>query len=271
MTVDYFTPNNGAFTELTPFTRTRTSHISIPRKYHETFVDAPRLEPYDDLDAVPYSPNMVAYLRDMYVASFWLDSWYTEACDVFTLHTEFYPWEAPDIKFTEPKFVRLNSVSMHGEPRPVKSLDEARRLLDHVSRTRMAMEHARSLDLPVLIAVRPFVDMSLGLEFRCFIFANRLTAISSNDDRICPFSPKSLIERCQALLDRAREFLPFEDCVMDVYLSDKGEKEGDMVIEFNSYGAWANAGSGLFHWVEDEIDLMSAREVTVRVNTTDDL
>ena len=114
-----------------------------------------------------------------------------------------------------------------------------------------------------MIVLRDYIDITTGYEFRIFIHNNKITAISANDDKIIElddelfFTKKCIVERCQTLVDRclADNILPFVDCLMDVFLSTINGVDYDLLIEFNSFGAWSFGGSGLFDWIEDYAQL----------------
>lgn len=60
-------------------------------------------------------------------------------------------------------------------------------------------------------------------------------------------------------------FQPFQDVVMDVFIHDSVHDTAlGQLVEFNSFGAWGNASSGSFHWLEDEYDLKQNTVISIR-------
>lgn len=155
-------------------------------------------------------------------------------------------------------FVRLNSVS----PKPrrlshnrfnVKSVGwehRALELLMESSRTRHTL-HNPLWDHYIMI--RKFVPIEEWQEFRCFIYKNRLTAISQYH---CYQKYKKLAGQKSKIRDMIYKFyrenfvyIPYEDCVMDVIISDDDYVQ---IVEFNSFGPDGMAGSSLYNWDIDE-------------------
>ena len=134
-------------------------------------------------------------------------------------------------------------------------------------RCQNAMVLARRSNLPVTIAIRSFIDMTPGTELRCFIFANELTAISANGDALTDIPESCIIARSRDLLRRALaiDILPFEDCIMDVWLHET-DPATDIIVEFNSFGIWSHGSSGLFSWDQDRELLTNSSQVDVRLN-----
>ena len=155
-------------------------------------------------------------------------------------------------------FVRLNSVS----PKPrrishnrfnVESTGWEYRVLDLLmesSRTRHTLKN------PLwehYIMLRKFYPIEEWQEFRCFIYKNRLTAISQYH---CYQRYKKLIGRTERIRKAIYNFylenfayIPYEDCVMDVIVDDDDHVQ---IVEFNSFGADGMAGSALYNWDRDE-------------------
>lgn len=155
-------------------------------------------------------------------------------------------------------FVRLNSVS----PKPrrlshnrfnVQSTDWEYRVLDLLiesSRTR----HTLKINLlEHYIMLRKFYPIEEWQEFRCFVYKNRLTAISQYH---CYHRYKKLSGRTERIRKAIYNFylenfayIPYEDCVMDVVID---ENDHIMIVEFNSFGADGMTGSALYNWDRDE-------------------
>ena len=162
-------------------------------------------------------------------------------------------------------FIRLNSVS----PKPhrpsdnhfyAKDKDWAERALT------LLLESSRTRDtlcnhlFDHYIMLRQWTPIDEWQEFRCFIYRNRLTAISQYHcySKFKKLAGKIFLIR-QAIVAFYQEvysFIPYEDCVMDVIVN------GDEVtiVEFNSFGADGIAGSGLYNWEQDEDILLSTTD-----------
>lgn len=251
--------NIGGLRELHPF-KNKNGYIYIPRKYRDLYE-----EMIDDIHYIPYTIDNIEKLIHLYISIFWLDSWYNDDVD-FTFKTGFYKLNDANVNFDSPKFARLNSVSSKTVTQ-VKSLNQAKNIIFNSNRCKISIENARKYNLPIYIAIRDWIDMDTGCEFRCFIYQCKLTAICSSDDKYTELNDVELIARIKKLLDKAQYYLPFQDCIMDVFLSDIK----DYIIEFNSYGVWANGASGLFNWITDQYDLENADIVSMKINRIVDL
>lgn len=254
--MNYLENNIGGFHDLHSFGR-KLDKITIPLKYHSIYEEF-----FNDIHDIPWSTYNIRKLIYIYNSIFWLDSWYNESI-ITTPFTTFYPTDGGDnVVFDSPKFVKLNSVSSKNMLKPVYSLKEARQHILQSNRCQNLMDTCKLYDLPVYIAIREWIDIDEGVEFRCFIYNDKLTAICSNDDKILDIDDGDLVTRINTLIDSVKFNLPFYDCIMDVFLSD----EKDYIIEFNSYGPWANGSSGEFNWFTDEYDLQDSSHVTIKRN-----
>jgi len=151
-----------------------------------------------------------------------------------------------------PVFVRLNSLSPKSSHNKVKIqtgwipkifdlLIDSLRTYETLS---LPMEHS--------IMIRQWEHIDPAMEFRCFVYRNRLTAISQYH---CYNFYKKLQGREEEIRDtiyqfylKIFEFLPYEDCVMDIIISSEGVK----IVEFNSFGIDGMAGSALYNWQRDK-------------------
>lgn len=256
MNLDLYSINIGGIRELHPF-QNEGDFVKIPQKYKSIYEEV-----YDDIDKIPYNDDEIDKLIWNYISIFWLDSWYTDEAQIFTPKTQFYDLNTSNIVFDEPKFARLNSVSSKTLQK-VTTLEEAKLLLNESPRCIRLLNISTKYQLPISIAIRKWVDMTSGAEYRCYVYSSKLCAICPHDIYDLDIDDKELETRCQNLLYKARYHLPFEDCVVDVFLSDGS----DLIIEFNSYGVWANASSGAFNWIVDKYDLEHL-PVTIRGRNT---
>lgn len=115
------------------------------------------------------------------------------------------------------------------------------------------MSISKQYNLPVSIAIRDWVNVYSGAEYRCFIYNEKLCAICPHGIQDLNIDDNELVNRITNLLYKARYHLPFEDCIVDIFLSE--DIKSDCIIEFNSYGIWANSTSGAFNWITDKYDL----------------
>jgi hypothetical protein len=97
------------------------------------------------------------------------------------------------------------------------------------------------------------------------VYNKKVTAICSNDYKCPNVNETQLIQRVLKLKKKANQYLPFQDCIMDVFVSDH-EHWNDLVIEFNSFGKWANGGAGKFNWFSDHVELHSSTTISVELN-----
>lgn len=237
-------------------------------------------------------------VRAMYIASFWLDRWYEDGLP--TPKTTFYdltrvqgdpsiiPWPSQGsvTSATGPQghvpFIRLTSLSSKtsSRPQPYASIQDALEDIGSSARCQRSLEidllaHAGQ---PMMqLAVREWVDLSRGKEYRCVIFEEAIRKIVTNDATRQPpvEDPHVLLQRCQRLLDQMLKCLPCVDCVMDVWVTDaEGDDTGnnaingascgtnsatvhDLVIEFNSFGTIGNSASDDIDWTDSTMYLPS--------------
>jgi hypothetical protein len=156
-------------------------------------------------------------------------------------------------------FIRLNSVSPKGPRNRLRVrpgwIPQALDLIITSNRT------YDTLGLPMdhYLMIRQWARIEPASEFRCFIYRNRLTAISQYH---CYQYFRHLQGRHAEIRDQISRFyeaifryLPYEDCVMDVILvkpEDSFERLGVKIVEFNSFGSDGQAGSALYNWIQDE-------------------
>lgn len=246
--------NIGGIRELHPF-KNKNGFIWIPKKYRDLY-----LEHFECINTIAYTNDNIEKLIYIYISTCWLDVWYTDEID-FTPKTTFYPLNfSTNTTFNQGKFARLNSVSTKSIQK-IYNLVQAKDFISKSNRCQRLIDIAYKYELPIYIAIRDWIDIDLGYEFRCFVFQDKLTAICSCDDKCIDIDNDELIKRVDNLLKKALYHLPFQDCIMDVFISSNL----DCIIEFNSYGVWANGSSGLFNWITDQYDLENSDNVTLKL------
>jgi hypothetical protein len=231
--------------------------LVIPKKYEDAFLD-------EGLELV-FEISEYEYYRQILASFYWVDNWYSGQ-----------DWTIPFYKIGEYKngkfieimkeelldskvyFTRLNSVSPKdlGECK-VCDEKEAFDLINQSNRCQSVMKLSKELDKDIIVYLRPWMDMSKGYEFRIFVYEMKIVAISSNDYKICNFTKDEIIKRCLTLFNKCKFDIPLPDVCIDIFINDKSA-DNDKIIEFNSYGSWGNADSGLFNWKEDNALLMGA-------------
>lgn len=167
-------------------------------------------------------------------------------------------------------FVKLNSVS----PKDLCYYDDSpygdvnamaayrpEHVIHMLTRSARTMSVIRNPRAPVYIMLREFADVPLEDEYRCFVYDNKLRAISQYHWNVQ--RPELLSQRL-VIRDRISEFidliirglyLPYADCIVDVILDKPSDKTfkglGIHLIECNCFGADLIAGSALYNWDVD--------------------
>lgn len=262
--------NGGAYIKLHPFKKSTSGLLILPISIHELLQ-----EEIDDLQNWKYTKKNMERIRQYYIHSFHMDSWYKDEMhsNDLTARSIFFDWDM-DLEKAQleadhadifPAFVRLNSVS----PKyalPVHTVHEAKNIIIRSERCKAAMRTARQYNFDIQIVLRSFQPFKKGFEFRAFVYRDRVTAICLNDTKSPPLDLNSgnIIERVCRVVKLCQPWQPFMNCVVDIFLSDNPDEIKDQLIEYNSFGAWANASSGLFHWIEDDWDLHNSAEISFR-------
>lgn len=119
-------------------------------------------------------------------------------------------------------------------------------------------------------------DRDLALEFRAFVHNRKLTGVSQYYDMLYfeKLQTNKLIYQ-QAILeffDSVKDQLPWDDCVMDVLISEPEEYDSltieDLsiqVIEFNPFNRYTSAA--LFSWTLDRDQIMGRLPFTFLIRT----
>ncbi len=85
-----------------------------------------------------------------------------------------------------------------------------------------------------------------GVECRCFVYHSKLTAIS------CSKYIKNIKENIIQFFNKILPYLPYNDAVVDIYVSDKIK-----IIELNTFGADGPCGAGMYNWKDDYLIIHS--------------
>jgi len=118
-------------------------------------------------------------------------------------------------------------------------------------------------------------------EFRCFVYKEKITAISQyhcySNFGFNETDKKVILQAIQTLWDGVSLYLPYEDCVMDVYIDFSTDEHLTSIIEFNPWGGDLIAGSALYNWETDRAILYNqdciepdVRVVMTEANMSDD-
>jgi hypothetical protein len=131
-----------------------------------------------------------------------------------------------------------------------------------------------------------WIDIPSELEFRCFIYKDKLRAISQYGDNIninnynCIDKYNNNDKRINLYNDIIKFYnnikfnIPYNDCIMDIIIIDDNKsnsllKLGIFIIEFNCFGAETPAGSGLFNWISDSHILYNSEKPVLRLLSYD--
>lgn len=254
-----FRSNEARYLEYGQLQKAKDGSVYIPSDMHELFVDDDWVAQFESIDKIPYTKANVEHLMQIYIQAVYFEHWYipgNREIDAFTIPSQYYPLEATagdidDVQWKTPKFVRLNSVSPKFRA-PVYSLSEAREVIASSPRCIEAIQNAIHYGFSNFIVIRDWKDLSAGNEYRCFIYNDRLTAITNHDGKVqqSALTEDMLVKRIQRLLDAAMYYLPHSTVCMDCFVHDSRPNE-DCVIEFSAYGPATDTGSGAFHWLTD--------------------
>lgn len=253
----YSVVNSGGFIETHPFFKKRNNKLGIPDKYRELYLDF-------KTSTLEYNEASIEFARQIYIQSFYINHWYSDESNITSITApsllfNFDSLDTSNLPNMTPwhkgrgMFVRLNSVSPKYR-KPVYDIKEALNVIENSNRCLASIATAREYDFPLMLILREFRNFEHGCEYRAFVYHDKLTAICLNDDKIPTHSDGQVIERVRQVWLKSYLFQPFEDVVLDVFIHDTAQCE-DQLIEFNSFGSWANASSGRFHWLEDEYEL----------------
>lgn len=187
-----------------------------------------------------------------------------------------------DIPF-EYVFVRLNSVSPKDSTPKVESS-----LKRDVSPNKIENNENLALNIITLIRnskrctdtfklnwehslmIREWKNIDPNSEFRCFIYQNRLTAISQYhcynkyNYYLSPNEVRDMI--CKFYKDNYVNFI-YEDCIMDIIINKYKDKYVIEIVEFNSFGSGIS-GAALYNWERDENILFNTKSLLpdIRIN-----
>lgn len=167
--------------------------------------------------------------------------------------------EASKLFESGPKVVKLNRLSPKDVRNPpiFSSLDEALKVIE--SSERCNAEHE---DKPYIMIreVEPLIQKYPHKEFRCFIYNEKLRAISSSyyegDEDIID-NPDLYKNKIVSYVNKIP--LMKRDIVIDIFCY--AEKDIVFIIECNRY---ERAGSELFDWIEDVNTLKYSKEPVFR-------
>jgi hypothetical protein len=153
-------------------------------------------------------------------------------------------------------FIRLNSLSPHIRDHihdPLFLISEFKKS-PRITNTIKTMIEYKS---PIYLVAREWIEMEPEMEFRCFIYKTNLTAISQYYSIELPQEKKNNIcELISEFWDDNKDSVPYEDCVMDVFVDASSKVR---IIEFGPFGIDLNAGSCSYNWLQDAHILYDAK------------
>jgi hypothetical protein len=269
---DFMTVNTGAFRHTHPFRESKTypGLITKPDRNLREYLEL------DKDDEFEFTPENVNSLIMRYIRNANFDCWYVSPdCDTFTPKSYIFPLpkEYKDITYLEvesslppgffPKFVRLNSVSPK-YTKPVYSLKESLQHIYDSNRCKNVIELYKHYGFPNLLVFRDFKDVNQGVEYRCFLYNDKLTAICTNDTKARQsLTDEELVQRIQEICVKAQPWRPYQNIVQDVFISSE-TPINDFLIEYASFGSYTNTSSGAFNWMTDIYDLTNGESVTIK-------
>lgn len=269
---DLMSVNTGAFRHTHPF-RESKKYPGLIIKLNRSLKEYLELDTDDEFE---YNQPNIDMLIMRYIRNANLDCWYiSPECDVFTPISYIFPLPKTEgdeiynqlernlpIDFF-PKFIRLNSVSPKYNL-PVYSLSESLRRIYESDRCKNVIELYDAYQFPNMLVFRDYKNMCGGVEYRCFIFNDKLTAICTNDTQARQsLNDEELTQRIQVLSSKAQPWRPYHNIVQDVFISSETIAD-DFIIEYASWGSFTNTSSGAFNWLTDIYDLTNSESVTIK-------
>lgn len=162
-------------------------------------------------------------------------------------------------------FVRTNSVSLKEGKYGVGPYFTLKQIIE--SMISSSKSHSA---LANKIYLLPWVELERDLEFRCFVYKNRITAISqqflyNDNDTLCGYSSEKIRELVENLINYFKQNVLYkigtDSFVMDI--GHLAESKKAFFIEANPWGKEYGSGSSLFQWTKDYNDLYNDRDDTV--------
>ena len=166
-----------------------------------------------------------------------------------------------------PSFVRCHNVSLKNGQYGTGPYTQMKPILESLmscnySHTPMKNQKNSTLDLYLF----PFIDINPDLEFRVFVYNNKITAISQQNIYQSNFTlTPELCHQiynifCKFINEICRNNILLTEYTMDIAIVENKP----YFIELNSFGKEYAAGSALFHWIIDEDILYGKKEVEFR-------
>lgn len=160
-------------------------------------------------------------------------------------------------------FVRLNSLSPKNDNKINNNKNLAISIIDLIRQSQRCTDTLK-LNWPHYLMLRQWIDINPQSEFRCFIYQNRLTAISQYHcyDKY-NYINKNIIKNriIQFYKDNYDKFI-YEDCIVDLIVTNSDVT----IVEFNSFASGIS-GSALYNWDLDSNILFNTNSnVDIRVN-----
>jgi hypothetical protein len=157
-----------------------------------------------------------------------------------------------DVDF--PKFIKLDTVSAKdsGHNGVFDSIDEVIKVFESSQRIQSSLNTIKLTDPINYLFVRDIdYDLvnGLGWELRCFVYNQKLTAVSSDQFISIDQFKSQIHEFFKDLIPK----IPYNDATIDIFVRNPTilDKPSIVLIEVNSFGADSPAGSGQYNWRED--------------------
>jgi hypothetical protein len=163
-------------------------------------------------------------------------------------------------------FIKLNSVSpkdndhLLTESKNKFNLDNIKDFFDLINGSNRIYQALLEYRTKNSFCMRKYIkEIDISNEYRCFIYKGVLTAISQYDcythyEKI-EKNQKEIRNKIKEFYKLAYEYIPYEDCVMDVVIDIYDEETfknlNILIIEFNEFDSFMNVGSACFNWYLD--------------------
>lgn len=237
---------NTVYSELSPFiVNLNNKTISFPFYFDEDYYECK----FNDFIVsneciIPYSADTLLFLidkrEDAYRASVWYDYLKNYTIRSFFVNIN----ELNDSHFAGRKLFIKGDIHSPKDIWPTCIFDNAA----DAKRILAASERTRNETLLFCRDVNWSIVNKEGYEFRCFVYHQRLTAVS------CSFLKESfLTERMRVTIieffNKINETLPYNDAVVDIFIDKKSLDI--LIIEVNPFGADTLTSASLFDWRDD--------------------
>ena len=168
-------------------------------------------------------------------------------------------------------FVRTDLVSLKEGVHGIGPYDDFKKVLESMISTSAGHGCFRSTHTSCNIYFMKWIDIDADLEFRVFVYNNRVTALSSQhlysiNDTLKGMTDDGIKSIVKQVLRYFDEVVKHRMEYMGSYTMDLAftKEKQPYFIEPNSFGKYYAAGSGLYHWIYDHDTLHETDSIEVR-------